>query len=327
MSSFCKISSDKRAQGLCESLEKDGYLSAAPDTEQVYRRTIEVAEERDRKGLSLDFLRDRVEIPWIPDDLNPKTSEDQDLRKWVADQVASIRADLSKKGVTEGTFAYRLELGRRIFESFRRGRDEGGFGLSFDAAETFPRSLVQIYRDRKATCLDFANLYLMAAGIAGLPVVPVELLRSGNKVQHHLAVAFLDPASTTNAIHTIVDLQPPASFGPPPSWEVWSPLSKLDLVVHFYNAKGVRDLDATKGEVMIDLALSLSPRNYLALFNKSYWEALRGNYLKAKGYLLASITSNPIYSRSYWNLHVIADATNDEVTSRWALGEWKRITG
>jgi hypothetical protein len=284
-----------------------------------------VAEERDRKGLSLDYLKDRLEIPWISDDLDPKTSEDAELKKRIADQVAVIRKDLSKKELAEGSFAYQLEFGRRLSAYFRLDRKEGGFGLAFDSTELSPRSLVQIDRDRKASCIDFANLFLMAADLAGLPVVPVELLKAGSETQHHVALAFLDPLDA-KSIRSIIDLQASVPLGPPLTSETWSILPRRDFLAHYHIAKGVRDPDAKKGEAQVDLALDLSPSNYLALFDKSYWEALRGDYQRASAHLRASIVSNPIYSRAYWNLHIIAKAMNDAPTSHWALDDWKRVT-
>jgi tetratricopeptide (TPR) repeat protein len=353
MSTFCKIADDPNAQALCQSLEINEKVTLADldvgvdetrimkvndeflpsmvkggadgkvDAPEVYRRAIEVAEEKDRQGVPLDFLQGRLQIPWIPMAPMAPMAADASLKKRISSQVQAIRKELSQKGPKEGSLDYDIAFGRKIFDYLRRDADQGGFGLSFDFADSYPRTLADMDKERKATCLDFTNLFLMAARNAGIAAVPLELFRRGNAVQLHLAIGFLNPA--TQSIHTVIDLQPPGYFGPPKAGDLWAPITRLELLTHYDSARGAREKDAAQGESWIDAALRLSPRHYLPLFNKSYFVAQRGDYQKAKKLLLESIASNPVFVDSYWNLSEVLGAMGDLAGSKEAMEQFKNF--
>jgi len=272
------------------------------------------------------ILRKKIEIPWIADDLDPKTKEDDELTSWLTDHIQAIQKDLSSRKVDPKGFDYEVRLYQKLLAEMTKSVKDGGLGLEFDTEESHPaRTVIDVWRDRKADCVEFADLFLLASEIAGVPVEPLELYQDANGAsQQHVRIGLRNPA--TGAVEKIVDLQS-GYFGDPISGELWTTISKRELLADYYNMKGTREGDATQAEADVDIALQLNPHHYLILFNKAYYCYRRDDLSSAKDFLLASVRSNPRYARAYQNLMLVARDLGDRDLASWAEGRHKILTG
>jgi tetratricopeptide (TPR) repeat protein len=300
---------------------RDGKING----QEIYQKSVEVAE---RDVRFWKFLQGKMEIPWIADDLNPKTEEDAQLKSWIQAKVVSLRDELKMAGwkKAEKGFAYDVELGRRLFQALIRAQAEGGFGLQFESDRSKPpKTLRDIYRDRKAACLDFTVLLVMAGAMAGIPVVPIYSYQNEvGDIEDHLRIGFKNPQ--TGKIEKIADLET-NYFGEPWAGEVWAPVPKLELLAYYYIAKALAETDQRKREAFLDFALKLAPHNYLALYNKGNVRLREKGYPEAVRYFQASIRANPNYPYAYKNLFHAADGMKDPVLTQWAarkLGEFPK---
>ncbi len=349
MSEVCRIANDPVAQALCEELETaHGYalanfdtgiastefvqapggpqprrVQSQPDAQvsapEVYSRVIELAERHHLTGLRLDFLRGRLEIPWLADDLNPQTNADERLRSTLSAQFGRIERVIRARGIAAGSHAYHVAFHRYLFAYMIRPRSEGGLGLRFDTQQGPPRTATDVFRNRRATCLDFVNFYLMATQAASIPAVPLELFENASGVQMHAAIGVMDPS--TNQLQLVIDLMSPARVRAPRNGEVWSEVSRREQLSYFYNQRGIRNADVQAGEADIDLALSINPGNYLLLFNKAFYADRRSELTDARNLYLESIAANPTYAPAYFNLNSVALRLQETGLAQWA---WQR---
>jgi hypothetical protein len=271
------------------------------------------------------FLRKKIEIPWIADDLDSTTNGDDELISWLTDHIHAIQSDLASQKVDPNDFDYTVRLCRELLAEMTKPAKDGGLGLTFDTDEGHAaRSLIDVWRDRKANCVEFADLFLQASQIAGIPVEPLELYQDANGAsQQHVRIGLRNPA--TSSVEKIVDLQS-GYFSDPIPGELWTPISKRELLADYYNMRGAREDDATRAEADIDIALQLNPHHYLILFNKAYYCYRREDLGAAKDLLLASIRSNPRYARAYQNLILVAGDLGDRKLASWAEGRRKNLT-
>lgn len=300
-------------------------------TPELYRAAIPAAERDVRVW---NFLRRGREIPWSHFDLDPGTLDDEALRGWVGSTISRIDGGLLREGYRVRNFEYTLEKARRLFAAMIAPAADGGLGLRFDDVEEGPaRNPIGVYRDRTANCVEFTVLFLMAADMAGIPVVPMELFQNGSgDLQEHIRIGIRDPES--GGIQAVVDLEN-NYFGPPPSGEISLSLNRLELLAYYYNMKGTReadrrwveaDVNLRRAEADTNFAYRLNPRNYLILYNRAYYAATNGRLREARRCLLESIVNYPRYPRSYWNLHVIARDLGETRLSGWALQRYRDLS-
>lgn len=305
-------------------VQKKLGINRVNDAQEVYQKAILLGESRPD---FFAYLKGKLEIPWIAEDLDPNTTEDKDLRDWVEAQGKAIRKDLQDAGkYSPGTFPYQLAFAEQLFQAMIRPQSQGGFGLTFDPVEKGPqRSLLDIYRQRKATCFDFTVLFMMAMRqeMPGLEITPIYLYqhKSGETVDH-LRIGIKNPA--TGKFEKMADLQY-GYFGDLMANELWAPVSKAEVLVYYYNLKAAGSKDDKIAEAFVDQALNLSPKNYLSLFNKSYYRIQQKDWAEARKYLLASIAANPNYRDSYNNLYFVAKETRQEQLKAWALSRYQDL--
>jgi tetratricopeptide (TPR) repeat protein len=271
-----------------------GDLRIAPE---LYDRVIPLAETNKEVW---DLLKGGRSVPWSRFHL--EGAEGETLRNWI----------LSFHSAEE------------LFAGMLAPPDKGGLGISFDDEESGPaRGPMEVYRDRKANCIEFVGFFLMAADLLGIPAVPMELFEDaqGDFVEH-VRIGFPDPSS--GEVTRVADLAD-GSFGPPAAGERWVTLTRGEFLSYFYNLKGVREQDTGAAEAEVDFALRLNPRNYLALYNKAYYAAARGKPTHALSYLLKSISAYPRYPLAYWNLMRIADQLDRPEIAVWAFEGYRAL--
>lgn len=214
---------------------------------------------------------------------------------------------------------------KSLFEAMIAPTTQGGLGLSFEEDGKGPgRSPLEVFRDRKANCVEFVSLYLAAADLLEIPAVPMELFEdeNANRVLH-ARIGILDPA--TGDVDQVADIAN-GYFGPPKPREQWSTLSQKEFLAYYYNLKGVRRGETGEAEAYVDLALSLNPKNYLILFNKAYFDSRHGNDRKALSELLRSISNYRGYPYSYRNLRLVAIRLGQQEIADWALEQLEAFT-
>ncbi len=329
-SSTCRLTDDSTAQFFCEYLEAYQGLGLA-DLDTGTERTrfvrdgnayrpIRIHDQPDSYASAPEIYQTVLRVR--PDLIDPRVADDGPVIRALTDEAARIRESLSRSSLRPASFDYQREFGRRIFSYLIRPQGQGGFGLTFDTAEGGTRTLADISRDRRATCLEFVNLYLTAADIAGLTTaVPLELFQEGNRLRNHVAVGFVNPEN--GRLETVANFDERIqSVGPPASNQVWSPFSRRELLAFYYNARGVRNPDHRQGESDIDFGLRLDPGNYLLLFSKAWFAGQRGDLEEARNLLLESISANPTYAQAYFNLNGVSLRIHDAALADWAWNQY-----
>jgi len=321
----CRITDDPLASALCWFFGMDfqdgGLDTGVEETRFVPEgssyRPIRVLEGAADDTLSGPEIYERVIKVW-PRFLDPRRIDDDGVRRALEGETGRIRTALRRTALVSGSDAYNQEFGRRLFLYMTRPVAAGGLGLRFDTADGGTRALAQVHRDRLATCLEFTNFYLEACTMAGIEAVPLELLRQGRNVGMHVAVGFRNRSGSVTAI---ADLQAPDRFAAPNPRDLWSPVSRRELLAYYYNARAVRNPDPERGEADLDLALRLNPGNYLLLFNKAYFADRGGRLEEARDLLTRAADANPLYAPAYANLNSVALRLRDARLADWA---WER---
>ncbi len=228
------------------------------------------------------------------------------------------------KGESLRSWILKFEKTQPLFAAMIAPADQGGLGIVFDEEESGPaRGVMDVYRDRKANCIEFVAFFLMAADLLGLPAVAMELFEDAEGYfVEHVRIGIQDPA--TGQVTHAADVAN-GFFGEPPDAEKWVALTRREFLSYYYNLKGVREKDAASAESEIDFALRLNPRNYLGLYNKAYYSAARGKPRHALSYLLKSISSYPRYPFAYWNLKRIAEQLGESEIAEWASERYQQL--
>ncbi|MFO1464167.1 MAG: hypothetical protein U1F66_10360 [bacterium] len=300
-------------------------INRSNEAQEVYQRAILLGEKNPE---FFAYLQGKLEIPWIADDLDPSTLEDKNLRDWIEAQGKLIREGLIQEARHPvGSFAYQLAFAERFFQALIRPQSQDGFGLSFDPVQGGPqRSLRDVFRQRLATCFDFSVLFMMAMRqeMPDLEITPIYLYqhKSGDIVDH-LRIGIKNPA--TGTFERMADIQY-GYFGALAPDEIWAPVSKVEVLVYYYNLKAAGSKDPKLAEAYVDLAINLSPKNYLSLFNKAFFRLQQKDWGTAQRYLLASIAANPNYRDSYNNLFFVAKETGQEYLRNWALTKYQELS-
>jgi tetratricopeptide (TPR) repeat protein len=323
MSSPCRTDRNPVAKALCWYWDVTGQLET-PDP--GWDRTVFAEEdgklrpERERVGVDSFWgtpeIYDRI-LDRHPHWLETRTKGDEEARGWLEARMARIHQHLSGGRPEPGSLDYQMKFARKIFHDLVSPRTEGGFGLTFDTAPGGTRTLADIARDRKATCLEFVHQLLMpAARMARIPLVPLELLEKDGRSQMHVGAGLLD--LTTGKLRFVIDFQERIHVGRPRRDEVWSEISNRELLAYYYNARGVRNSNPQQAEAEIDFALRLSPDNYFLLFNKAYYALERGNPQESENLLLRSIDANPLHAPTYAALHTVASRLHHDELASWS---------
>lgn len=221
-------------------------------------------------------------------------------------------------------FGFRDQGAKSLFQAMMAPARRGGLGVVFDEEESGPaRAAMDVYRDRKANCVEFASFFLMAADLLGIPAVPMELFEdaAGHFVEH---IRIGVPGPETGEIVNVADLAD-GRFGPPADGEKGAVRTRREFLADYFNLKAVREKHADAAEGEIDFALRLDPRNHLALYNKAYYAAARGKPRHALSYLLRSIAAYPRYPLAYWNLKRVAEGLGETEIAAWAFERYQAL--
>lgn len=254
--------------------------------------------------------------------LDPAENDEPRLRLLIEPQARRIRSVLSHRHLTPGTLEYRHQFHRLLMAFVTLAPERGGLGIRFDREVGPPRTPSRVLSDRRAACLDFVTFYRLASEISGEPLTPLELFQSESGARMHVAMGILDPE--TGALRYVVDLQNVDPVSRPRPADVWSEISRRELLAYFYNARGARSSDPVQAESDIDFGLRLSPENYLLLFNKAYYSMQGGRLNEAKDLLQRSIAANPTYSPAYMNLNQLALRMRDQTLADAAWSGYRR---
>lgn len=307
----------------------DGQSSAP----EVYQKVLQLAPTQPRLAA---FLKGKLEIPWLPSTQQNISPDFKKLDTWMGKKIESIKKTLREKGLTPGTFPHTLAMGEALFELIvgskgeiegpeektilgkaRVPRPETSLGLVIDGDLAQPeKSLGEIFRKRKASCLEFTIFFLWAAQKAGIEVVPISSYRDIlGATQEHVMVGFKNPQ--TKKLEKVADIGYPY-FGDPDGREVLGEVPVAELWAEWFNAQGWQGMDAGRIEAYIDQALQMSPNHFLFLYNKGVCRGDAQDYVAAKRYFLASIRANPNYPNSYRNLYLIGKDLDDAKLAQWA---------
>ncbi len=289
---------------------KDGEISGP----EVYQRGIELvfAEEADRakkylKNLSKppafspknhQIFKDKTggALPFVFDDLNSKTKQDEQLFRLCLKQIKKIKEGLAKKKeLKAGSVEYNKALGLALFDFLLESKKDGGLGVQYQRkANRAERDLAGIVAAEEATCLEFVNLFLALARMAELPAVPVEIFRNkkGDLREHVVIAIRLDVADPDN----IYFLDISGGFSAAPQGELFTELSTLDLLAYYYNGMNVGSDDKTAREGFLKTALKYSPDQYMVLSNYGHWHLENGGPIeRALELFLKACEINPQY--------------------------------
>ncbi len=283
-----KLLSDAEVfQAFLDLLEEPREVTLEPNAKANYHPTLEII---------LGLKKRTLEIPW-------KAGIAQ---TWIIDKrLVDLKKELDQiPQNSKDRFEHEIKVGKKLFELLQRSRKEGGFGFQFVDILKNPspqRTLSEIMRDFtiggkvEASCEDFTLAFLSFAWRLGFVSVEPAYLYKNKKgyTEPHISAAFVNPSS--KKIETVADFNAAPHFGNPPSKEFWESITKREFLSNFYNSKGYTDND----ESAIDLALSIAPRNYLALHNKGCFllrdkktEAALTSFNKA-------IKANPLFPEIY----------------------------
>ncbi len=302
-----------------------GSPNGSVEPEEVYARAIELAQaEEDSNRSRVDtssyeanfafespiheFLSSSADmrIPWLFDDLKAG-GESEWLFKRIVMKVETLRSAAKVKAKGKGTPAYRKALARKIFSFIRKPKKKGGMGIEFDHEAKSPeRSLMEIVKSRRATCVEFANLYVAVARQAGLAARPVEIYTDkDNNFIDHVRVA-VEPGDGETIFFGLYEGEGLSDN------EEWSFISMNDLIAHDYNARSMLDCPAygSKGAVeckgsYLERALDFSPASYLALRNMGYWYYEQADFEAALEYYLKSRDEYPGHPITRYDLSAV----------------------
>lgn len=332
--------------------DADAYLEpASPDgavqPAEVYAKAIELAQaEEDENRAEVDassfedgftfysplnkFLSSNADmnIPWLFDDLK----EEGKAGWWftrVVEKAKLLKIAAGINGQEEGTPEYNKGLARKIFKFIKKSPKKGGMGVKFDKdAESPQRSLVEVMDSRKATCIEFVNLFIAVARMAGLDARPIEVYtdEDGDYIDHiKVAVELGDGETLFLGLNDGVGLHPN---------EEWSFISMNGLMAHDLNARSMVDCPeyGTDGAIeckgsYLSRALDLSPGHYMALRNTAYWHYKQGDLESSLEYYLKSRDEYPGYPLTRYDLNKIYLKLGKDAKAEKECEAYKDLTG
>jgi tetratricopeptide (TPR) repeat protein len=317
-----------------EPASPDGVVQPA----EVYASAIELAfaeEEENRSRVDTSSLEPNfafesplheflafnadMRIPWLFDNLQDGGKSEW-LFKRVVMKAKMLKSAAKIKAGEDGTPKYKKCLAQKIFHFIRKAPKTGGLGVKFDGKAKSPqRDLMEVVKSRKATCVEFANLYIAIARQAGLVARPVEVYtdENGDYIDHlKVAVELGDGEIVFFGINDGEGLDPN---------EEWSFISMNDLMAHDLNARSMLDCPeyGSKGAIeckgsYLERALDFSPGHYMALRNMALWYYKQGDLESSLEYYLKSRDEYPDYpntrndlSKIYLKLGKYAEAEKE----------------
>lgn len=323
MSDFCRqVKADESAFAICQYMAEDmGYSPSSDITPvDIYAAAIDAAEreqdadhERAAKSVFVDdnfefdspfacFLSQRgdMRIPWLFSDC----SEDRQA-EWYFERVVAKIDSLKKMAISDGfkpgSAEYKKTLALDIFDFIRKPAKRGGMGIVFDEEQKDPeKNALEIIQAGKATCIEFAILYIALANLAGIDAKPVQV-NYDNPItpsDHTLVgielagddVLFMDLMVNDSGVFS--KQRPDAR---------WIFMSRLDLLSHDYDLRALMNGPAGEADPCNEYvkskmlrALSFSPGNHIGLSNLGQLELIcGGNLERSLNYFLMSEKARP----------------------------------
>lgn len=301
-------SDPKGPRRIWESQPHDNAISP----QEIYRRQVDLVEKEEKvraqvylKNLKAPpafeskLLRDLKErgatqLPFIFEDLDPKTRDDEIFFRIALKKIQQTQNSLAIKGIYPESANYQEQMALALFAWIRRPRIFRGLGIKYVDRPPYPaKNLGQIFSLRKASCLEFTYLFLALGRLARLNVIPIEVFRNteGQLILHNRIGVLLRHQES-------LVTKSPVSLGKPQSpkrlssldgketdilfldiadglagkrlGEVWWEISRLDLIALYYNDFGVLNR-GEKAKSHFEKALRYAPSHYLVRTNLGFW--------------------------------------------------------
>lgn|GEM_PF-4398988 len=294
------------------------------DSAEVYARAVELAEAEedgqrarylqggDHFHFEMDcpfqsFLRDGagLRIPWLLYD-GGRVERSNWLFSRIQWKVEGFMSTSRLAGADAQSPAYKRELALKIFEFIRKSPQRGGMGISFDKDGGPHSDIYEVIESRKATCIEFVNLYLAIARQAGLDARPVEVYddNEGRSIDHlKIGIPLGDGWDLFLDLKTGVGMR---------EGKRWSYISKSDLVAYDYNARALLNCRGEDGEtdaecVMhnLEYAHAVSPHQYMVLYNLGYYAHETGDLESSAEYFMRARDEFPQHARTRYNLSTV----------------------
>ncbi|MFO1519802.1 MAG: hypothetical protein U1F57_09105 [bacterium] len=296
----------------------NGALSP-PEVYDAFLRFVEDEEDRRVRATSqkmtkpptfdpkrLKFLKEKGEtiVPWVFDDLNPKTTDDEKLFLQALKRIEEIKKDLKGKKLSEGTAEHSRALAEALLDFLQATPKKGGLELVYDPDGSHPaRSFGDVLRERKMNCLEFLYLYLALGRMAGLSVFPIDVFRNakGDLLEHVAMALRYDPKDPQKILFLDIAVGKASETPAGP----WAELSRMDLIAYFYNSQATTADKEKAGDLYLK-ALRYAPLHYMALSNYGGWlEDVKGQLKEAEKFLLQAEKVNPQYPFPYLGLEKV----------------------
>lgn len=266
----------------------EGAGDKAPSPQEVYQRylTLVFQEERDRSKKYLKNLTKppaftssqletlhknaKADVPFVFDDLDPKTKEDEKLFKSCLKKIQKVKKQLAKEKLKTGSMEYNKRLGTELFHFIVDPTKKGGLGVQFEGNATrADRSLAGIVTAKQATCVEFVFLYTALARLADLEVMPLEVFRNQKGyLEEHVRIALrLDPDDPKKTYFFDIS----DGLAGEREGEQWTEISYLDLWAYYYNDAYIGADNSKDEENFLKQALRFSPGQYMVLSNYGHW--------------------------------------------------------
>jgi tetratricopeptide (TPR) repeat protein len=265
----------------------------------------------------LQFLKDKgnTEVPFIFDDLDPKTHHDEELFCKSLAKVKEIKEDLKTKGLKEKSPEYNKALAVALFDFVRTPKDKGGLGIQFLQKAKGPgRNLGQIYAEGSATCLEFVELYYALGRIAGLSIVPIEVFRNaeGKIVEHIRIGVYLEFSNPKKILFLDIAIANGKITEKDYKEDVWGETSLLGLLSYHYNSLAIAAYNKREAGPLYRQALRYSPLEYMILNSYAWWlmqsNGKQARVKAASAVLHKALRINPHYPFIFLNLSEVYKA-------------------
>lgn len=241
-----------------------------------------------------------IPVPWFPSagGTSPTLAK---FSRWKKEALAAIDQELAAEGVLSGAPGREASVLHRMIARLLLPSAEGGWGISFDAADGRPpRTIEQIAAEKKVACLDFFTL-CKSLDVPGIDVVPVVLLqdRRGRSRLHLMAgikpqgsdelVAIMDVSEDT------AELPERFYFGPPRVGDVYGVVSDLKLFGEYENRRGATSADREAALDTFNRVLSFDPFSDTAHYNLARRSAEVGRCEETTRHLAVTRATNPLF--------------------------------
>ncbi len=341
MSDFCRqVKADESAFAICEYMAENLDYSPSSDITpvDVYAAAIAAAEREEdadagraaqsvyvKEGFEFNspftcFLSRQADmrIPWLFSDCAADTQAEWYFER-VVSKIETLRSSAISNGLKPGSAEFNKTVSLDIFDFIMKPAKRGGMGIVFDDEQKDPeKDALGVIKAGKATCVEFAILYIALANLAGIEAKPVHV-HYDNPIMlndHALVgvelegddVLFMD--LMTKAIGVFSKNRPDAR---------WTFMSKLDLLAQDYNLKSTLNLPPGEEEPSLDhmrskllRALAFSPNDYIILSNLGYIEYRYGDNLDVSlNYLLRSQEARPSDPRTERLIRIVRKKIED----------------